>query len=181
MFILLQSATVAIYLIYFEVLLVILNVFYVAGDLLIVIACIVTSSQMVYEEKYVKRYGVHPLRAVGSEGLCGFVVLAGLLIVMYFIKGIPAPFSCGPEERLEDVPDALAQMRNNYIIIIATVGKLYARPMTRWPVFVLYIVTLTTSAIVFRGCCRQCHQYRHVQFCWHQCHEEDECDDTHGR
>ena len=41
---------------------------------------------------------------------------------MYFITGIPKPFSCGPEERLEDVPDALAQMRNNPIIIVAITG-----------------------------------------------------------
>lgn len=39
-----------------------------SGDLLIIMAQIVASVQMVLEEKFVYKHDVHPLRAVGTEG-----------------------------------------------------------------------------------------------------------------
>lgn len=39
-----------------------------AGDLLIIMAQIIASVQMVLEEKFVYKHDVHPLRAVGTEG-----------------------------------------------------------------------------------------------------------------
>lgn len=38
------------------------------GDLLIIMAQIIVSIQMVLEEKFVYKHNVHPLRAVGTEG-----------------------------------------------------------------------------------------------------------------
>lgn len=43
-------------------------VFFPAGDLLIIMAQIIVSVQMVLEEKFVYKHDVHPLRAVGTEG-----------------------------------------------------------------------------------------------------------------
>lgn len=40
------------------------------GDLLIIMAQIIISIQMVLEEKFVYKHSVHPLRAVGTEGAC---------------------------------------------------------------------------------------------------------------
>ena len=40
------------------------------GDLLIVISRIVSSIQLVYEEKYIKKYNIGPLVAVAWEGSC---------------------------------------------------------------------------------------------------------------
>lgn len=40
-----------------------------AGDLLIIMAQVIVSIQMVLEEKFVYKHNVHPLRAVGTEGL----------------------------------------------------------------------------------------------------------------
>lgn len=42
--------------------------FWRAGDLLIIMAQIIVSVQMVLEEKFVYKHDVHPLRAVGTEG-----------------------------------------------------------------------------------------------------------------
>lgn len=44
-----------------------------AGDLLIIMAQVIVAIQMVLEEKFVYKHDVHPLRAVGTEGLllCG--------------------------------------------------------------------------------------------------------------
>lgn len=41
-----------------------------AGDLLIILAQIIVAVQMVLEEKFVYKHDVHPLRAVGTEGVC---------------------------------------------------------------------------------------------------------------
>lgn len=39
-----------------------------AGDLLIIMAQIIVSVQMVLEEKFIYKHNVHPLKAVGTEG-----------------------------------------------------------------------------------------------------------------
>lgn len=39
------------------------------GDLLIIMAQVIVAIQMVLEEKFVYKHDVHPLRAVGTEGL----------------------------------------------------------------------------------------------------------------
>lgn len=43
--------------------------FFTAGDLLIILAQIIVAVQMVLEEKFVYKHDVHPLRAVGTEGV----------------------------------------------------------------------------------------------------------------
>ena len=42
---------------------------------------------MVYEEKFITKYNVPALKAVGWEGTFGFLTLATLLIPFYFIPG----------------------------------------------------------------------------------------------
>jgi len=39
-----------------------------AGDLLIIFAQIISAIQFVYEEKFIKKHGFHPLLVVGLEG-----------------------------------------------------------------------------------------------------------------
>jgi len=38
------------------------------GDLLIIIAMIISASQFVYEEKFIKKHNFYPLLVVGLEG-----------------------------------------------------------------------------------------------------------------
>ena len=40
-----------------------------AGDLLIIMAQVIIAIQMVLEEKFVYKHNVHPLQAVGTEGM----------------------------------------------------------------------------------------------------------------
>ena len=42
---------------------------------------------MVYEEKFISKYNVPALKAVGWEGTFGFLTLATLLIPFYFVPG----------------------------------------------------------------------------------------------
>nr|CAH0098970.1 unnamed protein product [Daphnia galeata] len=93
----------------------------ITGDLLIVMAQIVTASQMVWEEKFVTKHNVPALQAVGWEGIFGFVTLSLLLIPMYFLRVGP-PFSSNPRMVLEDALDGFIQMRNNPMIILAMSG-----------------------------------------------------------
>lgn len=95
----------------------------ITGDLLIIMAQIITASQMVIEEKFLSKYNVQPLQAVGWEGVFGFCVLSLLMIPFYYIQ-LSAIRVGVPDNRLEDARDALFQMKNNYIILIATVGTI---------------------------------------------------------
>ncbi|KAM9339526.1 solute carrier family 35 member F6 [Symphorus nematophorus] len=93
----------------------------ITGDLLIVMAQIIVAVQMVLEEKFVYKHDVHPLRAVGTEGLFGFVVLSLLLIPMYFIY--VGEFSNNPRHVLEDALDAFCQIGHQPLILLALLGN----------------------------------------------------------
>lgn len=51
------------------------------GDLLIIMAQVIVAIQMVLEEKFVYKHDVHPLQAVGTEGMPGKG--AGLLFCFF--------------------------------------------------------------------------------------------------
>ncbi|XP_030262201.1 solute carrier family 35 member F6 [Sparus aurata] len=93
----------------------------ITGDLLIIMAQVIVSVQMVLEEKFVYKHDVHPLRAVGTEGFFGFFVLSLLLIPMYFI-GVGA-FSNNPRHVLEDALDAFCQIGHKPLILLALLGN----------------------------------------------------------
>ncbi|XP_041832256.1 solute carrier family 35 member F6 [Melanotaenia boesemani] len=93
----------------------------ITGDLLIIMAQIIVSVQMVLEEKFVYKHDVHPLRAVGTEGLFGFIVLSLLLIPMYFIH--VGNFSNNPRHVLEDALDAFCQIGHKPLILLALLGN----------------------------------------------------------
>ncbi|XP_065199806.1 solute carrier family 35 member F6 [Planococcus citri] len=95
----------------------------ITGDLLVIMAQIITACQMVYEEKYVVDKDIPPLQAVGWEGTFGFVVLSILLIPFYFIKVGP-PFAENAHGVLEDFPDAITQIYNNGWLLVSCVGTM---------------------------------------------------------
>uniref|UniRef100_A0A8D1G1C5 Solute carrier family 35 member F6 n=1 Tax=Sus scrofa TaxID=9823 RepID=A0A8D1G1C5_PIG len=94
----------------------------ITGDLLIIMAQIIVSIQMVLEEKFVYKHNVHPLRAVGTEGLFGFVILSLLLVPMYYIPA--GSFSGNPRGTLEDVLDAFCQVGRQPLIALALLGNI---------------------------------------------------------
>lgn len=86
----------------------------ITGDLLIIMAQIVTATQMVIEEKFVIKHNVPPLLAVGWEGTFGFLTLSILLVPMYYI---PAGKLSGNESgTLEDAIDAFVQIGNSGLL-----------------------------------------------------------------
>lgn len=94
----------------------------IAGDLLIIMAQVIVAVQMVYEERFIGRFNVHPLAAVGWEGFFGAIVLGLLLIPFGYINA--GSFSQTAGHKLENVKDAFTQMGNNWKIILATVGNI---------------------------------------------------------
>ena len=95
-----------------------------AGDLLIVVAQVITAVQMTVEEKLIKKYKVPPLQAVGWEGIFGFSVLAIALIPMFFVPWhLPHPQEVWQETtRFEDAIDAFYMLGNNWKLLFAAVG-----------------------------------------------------------
>lgn len=95
----------------------------ITGDLLIILAQIVSACQMVYEEKYVSGLNIAPLQAVGWEGVFGFTVLSFLLVIFYWVPA-PPHFGNNPRGAVEDVVDGLIMIGNNSFILVATLGTI---------------------------------------------------------
>lgn len=94
----------------------------ITGDLLIIMAQIIVAIQMVLEEKFVYKHNMHPLRAVGTEGLFGFVILSLFLVPMYYIPA--GSFSGNPRGTLEDALDAFCQVGRQPLIALALLGNI---------------------------------------------------------
>ncbi|KAK6739273.1 hypothetical protein RB195_020991 [Necator americanus] len=93
----------------------------IIGDVLCVLAQAVVALQLVLEQKYLRKYDVEPLLAVGLEGIYGLTLLIIALVPLYFIHVTPT-FSTNPEGRLEDVFFAWDQIRAEPLIAVALVG-----------------------------------------------------------
>ncbi|CAC5373631.1 Solute carrier family 35 member F6 [Mytilus coruscus] len=96
----------------------------IAGDLLIIMAQIIVAVQMVYEERVINRFTIHPLEAVGWEGIFGFTLLGLLLIPFFHIDA--GAFSELPTHKLEDAIDAFHQLGQNWQILTATLGNIFS-------------------------------------------------------
>ncbi|KAM4786763.1 solute carrier family 35 member F6 isoform 2-T2 [Cyanocitta cristata] len=94
----------------------------ITGDLLILLAQVIVSIQMVLEEKFIFSHDVHPLRAVGTEGFFGFTILALLLAPLSFIPA--GRLSGNPRGVLEDPADAFCQIRRQPLILAALLGNI---------------------------------------------------------
>lgn len=95
-----------------------------AGDLLIVLAQVITAVQMTIEEKLIKMYKVPPLQAVGWEGIFGFFTLTIAMVPMYFIPWhLPSTSDIWQMTvRFEDALDAFVMLGNNWMLLFASVG-----------------------------------------------------------
>jgi drug/metabolite transporter (DMT)-like permease len=90
------------------------------GDSLIILAQIITASQMVFEEKFVAGLDIPALQAVGWEGFFGFFVLSSLLVPMYFVA---APGG-DPNKRVEDAIDAFYMIKHNNLLLVPICGTI---------------------------------------------------------
>lgn len=91
------------------------------GDALIFCSQVIVATQMVYEEKFISKYNVPALQAVGWEGTWGFTTLAILLVPFSFIYVGPS-FGHGPRLVLEDAYDGVYQLAHNPLLALAFSG-----------------------------------------------------------
>jgi len=120
--------------------------------------------QFVYEQKYMNKYDLHPLKVVGFEGMCGVLTLAVLLWPAYFITfdktGIMEGVALGPEGRFEDAIDAFVMIfngnqghtgkyENNYWLLGWTLGNMCSIAVFNWAgITVAKKVDATTRAVL---------------------------------
>ncbi|CAK1588263.1 unnamed protein product [Parnassius mnemosyne] len=95
----------------------------ITGDMLIIVAQVVSACQMVYEEKYVAGLNIPSMQAVGWEGIFGFSVLSLLLVIFYWVPA-PSHFGNNPRGTVEDAIDGLIQIGNNPLLLMAVIGTI---------------------------------------------------------
>ncbi|RCN35761.1 hypothetical protein ANCCAN_18380 [Ancylostoma caninum] len=93
----------------------------IVGDVLCVVAQVFVALQLVLEQKYMAKYDVEPLFAVGLEGIYGLVLLIIALVPLYYIH-VPPVFSTNPQGRLEDLFYAWKQINMEPMIAVALSG-----------------------------------------------------------
>jgi len=79
------------------------------GYALIIVGEFFHGLQFVYEEKFLVKYNLPPLKVVGWEGTFGFITMGLLLWPLYFIR-VGAPIGSGPDGRFEDAIDGFTQI-----------------------------------------------------------------------
>ena len=91
------------------------------GDILVIVAQVIVSVQMVYEEKVISKYAIAPLQAVGWEGFFGFVLMSLLLIPFAYIDVGSQEWGHSPTPPwvLEDAVDGLMQLGNNGLLLFS--------------------------------------------------------------
>lgn len=98
-----------------------------AGCLLMVMSQIMIAMQIVFEEKFMDKHSIHPLRVVGLEGCYGSLVALVLLLPFSYVNA--GPFSALKDGHLVDIKDAFLQMKGNWIIALCVVGRIVSKPI----------------------------------------------------
>ena len=105
------------------------------GDFMVLGAMIFYAGQLTYEEKFVKKYNIEPMNALGLEGSFSFVILSLMLVGFYFIK---VPFDMGqPDGVLEDAIDGFIQLGHNPVLLVSYIGKHYSPTLARYSLFII--------------------------------------------
>ncbi|RUS70967.1 hypothetical protein EGW08_021268 [Elysia chlorotica] len=96
-----------------------------SGVLLIMMSQICIAIKLIYEEKYLRKHSIHPMKFLGGEGVFGFLMCGALLVVFcvvpvndYYNYVIPKT------QHLEDIVDTVIQLGNSWRLIVAFVGSL---------------------------------------------------------
>lgn len=98
------------------------------GNLLVILAQIIVSVQMVVEEKFIGGYSIPALQVVGWEGLFGFLMLSCVVGIFYLIPQptlFMAKHAVHPA-KFEDAYDAFVMMGHNPAIIGWTVMSIFS-------------------------------------------------------
>ena len=105
----------------------------ILGDVFALTAMICRAAQMVYEEKFIKKYNIPPMKVLGLKGLFCFIMMTLMLVGFYYLK---VQFDMGqPNGVMEDAIDGIIQLGNNQKLLIAYIGEYW------WHLAFTYIKT----------------------------------------
>ncbi|EDQ92026.1 uncharacterized protein MONBRDRAFT_14488 [Monosiga brevicollis MX1] len=90
----------------------------ILGDILIIAAQVIVALQMVIEEKFLSKYTVPPLMAVGWEGFFGMGIITTLCLIFWEVPGTRAG------GKFENINDAFLQLGNSHAIQLAIAGTI---------------------------------------------------------
>lgn len=120
----------------------------ILGDILVVTAQIVAATQMVVEEKFLGKYNVPALLAVGWEGIFGFAMMFVLMFPCYFIV-FPKSVDWSIDNRFENAVDCLIQMGHSVCASFAMVLSAFAvMGFNYCGVSITKLVSATTRMVV---------------------------------
>ncbi|CAG5118451.1 unnamed protein product [Candidula unifasciata] len=94
-----------------------------AGNLLIVMAQIMFATKIIYEEKFIRKHSIHPMKFLGCEAFYGIGMAAIFLVAFSFVDG--SQYNNLPNQKLEDIGDAIFQFCHNWRVILAVLGSLF--------------------------------------------------------
>ena len=95
----------------------------ILGDVFALSAMIFWAAQLTYEEKFVKKYNIKSMKALGLKGIFSLIILTSMLIGFYFLK---VPFDMGqPNGVMEDAIDGFIQLGNNPKLLASYICKYY--------------------------------------------------------
>ena len=94
----------------------------ILGDVFAVSAMVLWAAQLNYEEKFVKKFDIKPMKALGLKGMFSFLILTPMLVGFYFLE---VPFDMGQpgDHVLEDAVDGFIQLGNNSILLVSCISK----------------------------------------------------------
>ncbi|BFZ23864.1 hypothetical protein BsWGS_26903 [Bradybaena similaris] len=94
-----------------------------AGNLLIVMSQIIFALKIIFEEKFIRKHSIHPMKFLGCEAFYGIIMAVTFLVTFNFVDG--SQYNNLPNEKLEDFMDAVCQFRNNWRVVLAVLGSLF--------------------------------------------------------
>ena len=93
----------------------------ILGDVFALVGMIFWAAQLTYEEKFVKKYKIKPMKALGLKGIFSLTILTSMLVGFYFIQ---VPFVMRqPNGVMEDAIDGFIQLGNNPKLLASYIGK----------------------------------------------------------
>ena len=93
----------------------------IVGDVFAICAMAFWAAEMTYLEKFVKKYDVEPMKALGLNGVFSLMILTIMLFGFYFLE---VPFDMGqPNGIMEDAIDGFIQLANNPKLLLSFICK----------------------------------------------------------
>jgi len=118
----------------------------VLGAVLVTVGRFLGAVQGVLEEKFVSRYEVPAMQAVGWEGVWGLGMIVVVLAIGYFI-----PMASQPTGRAADFVDAALMIAHDWRLALAVAADVFFVSGFMWFLYVVMLPECTRSRVGRKG------------------------------